>query len=289
LEIFSSPEDCAVILAHLDLPVLAILSVTVHSSYPSRDKMQALLPYVAQHAHGPQDTQPLQSALIVSEGKRADILAWSVPDINVRVREQPTFPTETPPTRVALSFTSKEYFNPTIQLNLISAAMAVLPLDGLVTLIVQDFTEHPNKQFWLRHSPQWPLLRHVQLAAGVQRGFKEMLLHRNRGREGPLLPSLKELALAGDVTENWESALMNRVEQGVPLELLDLRMCRPPDIVVLVLPSENLVNILRQEKTSEPGEQMMFAWRTVARRPFREEVNSLSEFYLYNEVSAQDG
>jgi hypothetical protein len=289
LEIFSSPEDCAIVLAHLNLPALTVLSVTVNSTYPTRDKMQTFLPYVAQHAHGPQDTQPLQSALIVSEGKHATILAWSVPDINVRVREQPTLPTETPPTRVAVSFTSKEWFNPTTCLDLISAAMAVLPLDGLITLIVLDFIEHPNKQFWLRHAPQWPLLRHVQLAAGVQSGFKDMLLDYNRRRKNPLLPSLKELALAGDVTENWESAFMERVEQGVPMELLDLRMCRPPDMVALVLPSKNLANILRQEKTSGPGEQMMSAWKTVARLPFREDVNSLSEFYLYNEFCEQDG
>jgi hypothetical protein len=190
---------------------------------------------------------------------------------------------------VAVSFTSKEWFNPTTCLDLISAAMAVLPLDGLITLIVLDFIEHPNKQFWLRHTPQWPLLRHVQLAAGVQSGFKDMLLDYNRRRKNPLLPSLKELALAGDVTENWESAFMERVEQGVPMELLDLRMCRPPDMVALVLPSKNLANILRQEKTSGPGEQMMSAWKTVACLPFREDVNSLSEFYLYNEFCEQDG
>ena len=288
LEMFSSPGDCALILAHLDLPALTALSVTVHSRHANSDKMRVVLPYVARHAHGPQDSQPLQSVLICSDGDPADILAWSVPDINVRVQRPSTFLAETNPPRVALSFTSKEWFYPAIQLRLIDAAMSALPLGDLVTLIAQDFTEPPDKQFWLRHSPQWPLLRHVQLAESFQRGFKEMMLDYNGAREGPLFPSLKELALAGAVSGNWESALMKRMEQGVPLELLDLRMCVPRDFVALELPRENLVNILGPENTAEPGEQMISAWKTVARGPFREEVNSLSEFCLYEDLLYED-
>ena len=280
LEIFTL-GDCALILAHLNLPALITLSVTVtlHCHYPNGDNMRILLPYIARHAHGPQGTQPLQSVLIVSDGNRADILAWPVPDINLRVQGPPTFLVETPPSRLALSFTSRDSLNATARLAIIDLVMSVLPLDGLITLIVREFSIPPDKQFWLRHSPQWPLLRHVQLAAPSQCGFKEMLLHDNGGRESPLLPSLKELELAGEVSENWESAVMKRVEQGVPLELLDLRMCGPNNFVALELPSENVVNILGPENT---GEQMKSAWRTVARAPFREKVNSLSEFYLYN-------
>ncbi|KAN0135823.1 hypothetical protein V8E53_006275, partial [Lactarius tabidus] len=152
LEIFSSPGDCALVLAHLDLPSLAALSVTVYFSHPdSNDSdMQVLLPYVAQHAYGPQDTQPLQSVLIFKYGDQAYILAWSVPDINVRVQNLSTFATEAPPTRVALSFTSGPRFEATIRLGIIDATMAALPLDGLITLTVQDFPTFPKKQFWLR-------------------------------------------------------------------------------------------------------------------------------------------
>jgi hypothetical protein len=281
LEIFSSPRACALVLAHLDLPALTTLCVTAHSRYPNNDNMQVLLPYVAQHAHGPQDTQPLQSVLLLSDGNRADILAWHVPDINTRVQDPSTFLTETPPTRVALSFTSREWFSADIRLKVIDAAMAALPLDRLTTLIVQDFTTPPEKQFWFRHLPQWPLLRHVQLVPTVERGFKEMLLDDNGGRESPLLPSLAELVLVGVPSEDWTSALMKRVEQGVPLELLDPRMCAPRGSVARQLPSEIGVNILGPENTLEAGEQMISTWRTVARGPFREEVNSMSEFYLY--------
>ena len=281
LEMFSSPGDCALILAHLDLPALTTLSVTVHSRHPNNDNMQVLLPYVARHAHGPQDTQPLQSVLFSGYSTRADILAWHVPDINVRVQGLPTVLAETPSTRVALSFTCRGRFKSAIHLKLFNAAMSVLPLDGLITLIAQDFAPTLDKQFWLRHSPQWPLLRHVQLAAPLQRGFKEMLLDYKGTREDPLLPSLKELALAGEVSENWESSVVRRMEQGVPLELLDLRLCATSGIVAFTLPSEDLINIVGRQRTAEAGEQMRSAWRSVVRGAFRENVKSLSEFLIY--------
>ena len=49
--------------------------------------VQELLPYVARHVHGPQDTQPLQSVLIRNNRKCVDILAWPVPDIDVEVHD----------------------------------------------------------------------------------------------------------------------------------------------------------------------------------------------------------
>jgi hypothetical protein len=287
LEIFSPSGDCALVLAHLDLPSLAILSVTVYFHHPNSDDMQVLLPYVAQHAYGPQDTQSLQSVLIFDDGNQAYILAWSIPDINVRVQDLSTFATLAPPTRVSLSFPSGgSRFKDTIRLEIIDAALAALPLDGLITLIVEYFTTFPKKQFWLRHALRWPLLRHIQLAASVLHGFTEMLLDDNGEREGPLLPSLTELVLVGNLSEDWASALMKRVEQGVPLELLDLRLCTPHSSVALRLPSDIAVKILGPENTSETKEmKFTLAWglRGVARGAVREEVNITSEYYLYTE------
>ena len=64
-----SLEDCALALAHLDLPALTSLCLTATSCHHvlNKDDVQQLLPYVARHAYGPQDTQPLRSALISSE------------------------------------------------------------------------------------------------------------------------------------------------------------------------------------------------------------------------------
>ena len=64
LSLVASPEDCALALAHLDLPALTSLSLTVKLVYTS--DVEKLLPFVLPHAHGPQDTLPLQCVLIRS-------------------------------------------------------------------------------------------------------------------------------------------------------------------------------------------------------------------------------
>ena len=73
LALLASPENCALALAHLDLPALASLSLTVQLLDAS--DVQKLLPFVIPHAHGPQAALPLQCTLIRSERNRADILA----------------------------------------------------------------------------------------------------------------------------------------------------------------------------------------------------------------------
>ena len=57
-----------------------------------------------------------------------------------------------------------------------------------------------------------------------------MLLEDDEGRERPLLPSLTELTLVDTFQDDLCcvplcDALRKRVEQGVPLEVVDLRMC----------------------------------------------------------------
>ncbi|KAN0135848.1 hypothetical protein V8E53_006300, partial [Lactarius tabidus] len=148
LEVFASPGDCALALAHLDLPALTELHIIVNvpNRDPNSDDVPRLLPYVVRHAHGPQDAQPLQSLLIRTYGHRADILAWSVPNIDTEVQDTPIFLAETLPTRVALSFTSS---SPNSLIEILDAAMAALPLDGLVTLVAQDFLI-PDEIFWFR-------------------------------------------------------------------------------------------------------------------------------------------
>jgi hypothetical protein len=84
------------------------------------------------------------------------------------------------------------------------------------------------EEFWCGLLPFLPLLRRVRLAPSALRGFIKALLGDNA--ENPLLPSLTELTLVNiPLNEDWTlfllDALMKRVEQGVPLETLDLRMC----------------------------------------------------------------
>jgi hypothetical protein len=86
------------------------------------------LPYVARHAHGPQDIQPLQSILIRSYSRRLDILAWPVPNIDVEVHDPPTLLGATISTRVAISFKSGKYWsNDERQSEILDAVMTALP------------------------------------------------------------------------------------------------------------------------------------------------------------------
>ena len=105
------------------------------------------------------------------------------------------------------------------------------------------------------------------------------------GRERPLLPSLTELVLV-NFSLNALSLLplrdvfMKRMEQGVQVEMLDLRMCVPhldsdcrTEDWLLSL-SEIVVDVLGPEKTFEARDQMKSMWKTVARGPFIDYDNS---------------
>ncbi|KAH9041378.1 hypothetical protein EDB85DRAFT_1476156 [Lactarius pseudohatsudake] len=253
-DVSASPEDCGLALAHLVLPALTSLCVTAFSGLRDGGDVERMLPYVAQHAHGPQDTGPLQSVLIHGHSNRINILAWPVPDIDVEVHDPPTLLAATLSPRVTLYITSNVWYESEIEI--LDAALAALPLDGLVMLTAEhlelplDSNYDPRMDhFWLRCAPRWPLLRRVRLGIPTEWGFIKMLLEEIGGGESPLLPSLTELVVAHTrVNDDWThrlcDALMRRVEQGVPLEVLDLRVgfLRFPAAVPLL--SEIVVEVL---------------------------------------------
>ena len=240
-KILASLKDCVFALAHLDLPALTQLTLEAnYYMFPFRDDVQELLPYVARYAHGTQHSQPLQSMLIRNNRKCVDLLAWPVPDIGLEVQNPPTLLSAKLPTCLAFSFRCHRIFDSHYysHLELLEWLMTGLALDGIVTLAAQDLCSRarnrrnldlPVKQFWLHISPTFPQLRCVRLSPPTMGGFMEMLLEDS---ERPLLPSLRELIVV-DATESdlrllpLCDALMKRVEQGVPLEVLDLRMCFP--------------------------------------------------------------
>ena len=299
LDMSASVDDCALALAHLDLPALTWLCLI--QLYQKNSSVQGALQYVARHAHGSQDIQPLQSILISTYySTRLDILAWAVPNIDVEVHDPPTLLGATVPTRVAISFRSEDWPLKNDYPEILDAVMTALPLDSLVLLAAQDLDDHTalvqdlsTQQFWLRHLPKWPLLRRVRLAPPVDRGFLEALLEDNGGPESPLLPSLTELVIDSSVRSPslpaWTclcDALIKRVEQGVPLEILDLRMYRPTAYLsaeVRAL-SEIVVNVLEPnlkggfEEELDASEQMtrrmQRLWELLARGPFAEDVDT---------------
>ena len=271
--ISDSPRDCAFALAHLDLPALTCLSAKTFSSLEDGNDVRDIFPYIGKHAHGSQDDQPLQSVLIRSEPTRIDVLAWPSPKIDDEVQES-TLLANIAPARIALSFWSENWNHFDVRNEIFGPMMTAVPLDDLVTLIVQDFLrpafEPCFKKPWLPNFPRFPLLHHVQLTFVLATRFINWLQADKGGHEDPLLPSLKELVVFGAyLDESWTphlcEALMKRVEQGVPLEVLDLRTClpvRPPAVRLL---SDIVVDVLAPEETAEARVRMISISR-LARR-----------------------
>ncbi len=274
LNISASARDCGLALAHLVLPVLTQLCFTAKSCRQDGSDAQEILPYIARHAHGPQDTQPLQSVVIHSNRTCADMLAWTMPNIDVKLPNPIAFLDDMFSPRVAFSVTNEDW-SPGTHAEVFDAAMAALPMDSLVTLTSQNRTSPLDKQSWLRHSPKWPLLQCVRLATHAAHGFREMLLEDNWGSECPLLPSLTNLvlvdiALSARRTLRLCDALIKRVEQGIPLETLDLRTCFATSRAIELL-SEVVVDVLGPEKTLEKRAQTGSMWNSVARGLFVED------------------
>jgi hypothetical protein len=260
--------DCGLALAHLILPSLITLCVKARSQLDSSE-LPAMLPYVAGHAHGLDHTQPLQSVFVRSDIEGVEILAWAVPDIDMDV-ELPN-KIATPHTMHSLQVTISGDFMPTNRREVFGMLRLALPLDSIVTLAVEKGTQL-DKQFWLRHAPQWPLLRYVQLGSPAASGFREMLLEDNEGRESPLFPLLTKLilfdsTLSAPRTLRLCDALMARVEQGVPLGTLDLRSCLATGRAVKLL-GEIVTEVVSPEGPFEERAQKHSRWDSVARGLF---------------------
>ena len=269
-DIYDSPQDCGFVLAHLDLPVLTCLGIKATFYHPPDDDLQDVFPHIAQHAHGYQDTQPLQSVLIRGKKTRVDILAWPAPNIDVEVQGSNLLST-TAPARVTLSIRGRDWIYIDSPNEVLGMAMRAVPLNGLVTLIIQDFLTPPFEQSWLHNLLRLPLLQNLRLTSIVATKFIDWLQADDGGREDPLLPSLKELIVVdAHLQVGWTlrlcEALMKRVEQGVPLEMLDLRTCRPdpgyPAAVRLL--GEIVVDVLGPEETLDARAQIISMWEYTA-------------------------
>ncbi|KAI9453530.1 hypothetical protein BJY52DRAFT_1418216 [Lactarius psammicola] len=260
-EMSSPARDCGLALAHLILPALTSLCLIAKSCHRDCSDVQEILPYVSRHAHGPQDTQPLQSMLVRSGITSAEIIAWTLPDMDVELPSEIAFFDTMHSGRVAFSFMFDDAWSLGTDVGTFNAVLEALPLGGLVTLTAQNLTKPFDEQFWLRCAPKWPLLRRVHLTLSTERGFREMLLKDNGGHESPLLPSLTKLVLVDAAlleckTVRLRNALLKRMERGVPLETLDLRKCLATSRAVELL-SEIAVNVLGPEDTPETEAQVL--------------------------------
>ena len=167
-------------------------------------------------------------------------------------------------------------------IRLLDTAVATLPLDNLVTLTMQrthDSTSSPG--FLMRHGG--PCSSACDWRPGQRVDSVEMFLLQDHGqRESPLLPSLIRLDLIDDTalsarrTLRLCDALMKRVEQGVPLEVLDLRTCLATSYAVQLL-GEIVVEILGPEEAPTRRVQRSSTWVPEDRGHFVYDDNSEEE------------
>jgi hypothetical protein len=114
----------------------------------------------------------------------------------------------------------------------------LLPVDSVATLTTEKNTR-VSKEFWLNQAPRWPSLERACLASTAVKAFRDMLTE-DAPPDGPRLPSLKKLILI-DVTLtaartfSLQDMLIKRVEQGVPLDVLDLCKCFAPERAIQLL------------------------------------------------------
>jgi hypothetical protein len=193
--------------------------------------MGLLIPYVVQHVSGLQDTEPLRSILISGERESAEVLAWTLPEADVKVCDSDTLLSASVSARLMFVATGTGWPQRT-DTAIFDAFLALLPIRSVSTLSVLSDTQL-NKEFWLGHTPRFPLLEQARLVPTAVKAFRDMLAE-DLSPDGPRLPSLTKLILV-DVKLNGPRAyhlrdmVMERAEQGAPLEVLDLRTCLAGD------------------------------------------------------------
>ncbi|KAF8481684.1 hypothetical protein DFH94DRAFT_732388 [Russula ochroleuca] len=224
--ISASAKDCTLALAHLVLPALSRLHVEAESHEWEGGDVRLLIPYVARNAYRLQGTEPLRSISISGERNRAKVLAW-MPDTDNEGSVPYTLFRASGPARLVFTATCRSW-DYAVDTAILEALLNLLPANSVSTLSTQNRTRL-SKEFWLSHAPRWPLLKRARLIPASIKAFSDMLVE-DVPPDGPRLPLLTELTLI-DVrltelrTLHLRNMLIERVEQGVPLEVLDLSTC----------------------------------------------------------------
>jgi hypothetical protein len=225
--IYASAEDCALALAPLLMPALTRLHVDVDSFNEQGEDVRLAIPYIARNVHVLQDIEPIRSILIAGERTWTEVHAWTMPHVDVEVCDLHTLGDIS--RSACLQFSAHGYnWSYGVDSAIFDAFLAVLPVNSVLTFSAQNYTRL-SKEFWLRHAPRWPLLEQACLVPSSVGAFTEMLAE-DTPPDGPRFPLLTKLILF-DVkltairAFHLRDVLIGRVEQGVPLQDLDLRTC----------------------------------------------------------------
>jgi hypothetical protein len=233
--ISASAKDCALALAHLALPALTRIQVNAASHDQAGEDVHQLIPYVARNVYELQSTEPLRSILINGDIARAEVIASTMPD--VEVFDPNIFFHESVHACLIFVVTGHTW-NYGVDAVVSDTLLTFLPVNSISTFTAQNNTWF-DKKFWLNHAPRLLLLERVRLVPTAFKTFRDILAE-DAPPDGPRLPSLKKLILV-DFTLTEHRAyhlcdmLIERVEQGVPLEVLDLRTCAAADREIQLL------------------------------------------------------
>jgi hypothetical protein len=219
------------------LPTLILLHVNVNSRDEEGEDVRLVIPYVARNVYVAQETEPIRSILIAGERTCTEVYAWAMPDVDVEVCDLDTLGDMS--RSACLLFSAKgDYWRNGVDTAIFDALLTLLPVNSVLTLTAQNRTRL-SKEFWLGHAPRWILLEQARLVP-ISVGALVEMLAEDTPSDGPRLPSLTKLILL-DVTltalrtYHLRGMLMKRVEQGVPLEVLDLRTCYAADRAIQLL------------------------------------------------------
>lgn len=236
LNISASANDCTLAFAHLILPALTWLHVDAESHESEGEDVLRLIPYISRNVHRPQSAEPLQSIMISGKRTRAEVFAWNMPNADNNLGINILYGPEIP---ACLTFGAKSSnWHERVNTTILDTLLTLLPVDSVSTLTAKSRTGL-SKEFWLAHASRWPLLERARLTPPAVRGFREMLAE-DTPPNGPRLPSLTKLIIYDVMltalrTFDLRDMLIERVEQGVPLEDLDLRSCYGGDRAIQVL------------------------------------------------------
>ena len=219
--------DCALALAHLLLPALIRLHVDVISQDKEGEDVFPLIPFVARNVYVLQDIESIRSILIAGERTCAEVYAWVIPDADVKIHDPATL-RDTSRSSCLMFAAKGDKWRNGVDTAIFDALLTLLPMNSVLTLTAQNRTR-PSKEFWLRHASKFPLLEQARLVPTSIGAFLEMLAG-DTPRDGPRFPSLTRFILLHVTlttvrTHHLGDVFMKRMEQGIPVEVLDLSTC----------------------------------------------------------------
>jgi hypothetical protein len=152
LDISAPARQCIAVFAHLVLPALTGLRVSVrthHKNDTLSNYVRRLIPHVARNAHGPHDTEPLQSLFVGGDEEQSKVVAWTGPrqdtDVELRRLARVTFSTTT------------QYGLVEKDIPMHDVLLTALPINSITSLTVNGRTPL-SREVWRTHAPRWDKL-----------------------------------------------------------------------------------------------------------------------------------